>query len=40
MIRGLGKKDDKVAILIHTPRLVSACDQDLRNDLHSPKQAA
>jgi purine-binding chemotaxis protein CheW len=40
IIRGLGKQDDKVAILIHTPRLVSENGRDFRNDLHSARQAA
>lgn len=40
LIRGLGKKDDKVAILIHTPRLVSDNARDPRHDLNSLKHAA
>lgn len=40
IIRGLGKQDDKVAILIHTPRLVSDNARDFRHDLHSARQAA
>ncbi len=40
IIRGLGKKDDKVAILIHTPRLVSDTNHNSRNDPKSVQNAA
>ncbi len=41
IIRGLGKQDDKVAILIDTPRLVSETGGiDLRQELQQQKSAA
>ena len=40
MIRGLGKQADKVAILIHTPRLVSGGEYDVRQELQFHKETS
>lgn len=40
IIRGLGKQEDKVAILIHTPRLVSGTGCDLRQELQLHKEGS
>ncbi len=40
VIRGLGKQNDKVAILLHTPRLVSETANDMHLELQSQRSAA
>ncbi len=40
IIRGLGKQDDKVAILIHTTRLISETPHDLHQELQQHRSAA